>query len=189
MPSLAGPGLGDARPCGRADARVGQGFEPCIGPLLQLGQIGLGLPAGSSAKPLVRRRRRPAVAPLLQCRPACKSPRSPKGGSQCLRLDQRFRGPARALVVICQRVLADVVKLALSHGHYITRVADTARAGFGGADRLAAPSPRRRHRHCGERHPGTARRGRDAARRPPARHRADATRRPQVQAGGVRARR
>ena len=40
--------------------------------------------------------------------------------------DQRFRGPARALLVIDQRVLADVVNLALSHGHYITRVADTA---------------------------------------------------------------
>ena len=40
--------------------------------------------------------------------------------------DQRFRGPARALLVIDQRVLADVVKLALSHGHYTTRVADTA---------------------------------------------------------------
>ena len=40
--------------------------------------------------------------------------------------DQRFRGPARALLVIDQRVLADVVNLALSHGHYTTRVADTA---------------------------------------------------------------
>ncbi len=40
--------------------------------------------------------------------------------------DQRFRGPARALLVIDQRVLADVVSLALSHGHYTTRVADTA---------------------------------------------------------------
>jgi len=40
--------------------------------------------------------------------------------------DQRFRGPAHALLVIDQRVLADVVILALSHGHYTTRVADTA---------------------------------------------------------------
>ena len=40
--------------------------------------------------------------------------------------DQRFRGPARALLVIDQRVLADVVNLALSHGHYTTRVVDTA---------------------------------------------------------------
>src|SRR5580765_5788549 len=40
--------------------------------------------------------------------------------------DQRFRGPARALLVIDQRVLADLVTLALSHGHYTTRVADTA---------------------------------------------------------------
>ncbi len=40
--------------------------------------------------------------------------------------DQRLRGPARALLVIEQRVLADVVKLALNHGHYNTRVAQTA---------------------------------------------------------------
>ena len=40
--------------------------------------------------------------------------------------DQRFRSPARALLAIDQRVLADVVNLALSHGHYATRVADTA---------------------------------------------------------------
>ena len=39
--------------------------------------------------------------------------------------DQRLRGPARALLVIEQRVLADVVKLALNHGHYNTRVAQT----------------------------------------------------------------
>lgn len=37
--------------------------------------------------------------------------------------DQRLRAPARALLVIEQRVLADVVKLALSHGYYNTRVA------------------------------------------------------------------
>jgi DNA-binding response OmpR family regulator len=40
--------------------------------------------------------------------------------------DQRLRSPARALLVIDQRVLADVVSLALNHGHYITRVASTA---------------------------------------------------------------
>ena len=39
--------------------------------------------------------------------------------------DQRLRGPARALLVIDQLVLADVVKLALNHGHYSTRVAQT----------------------------------------------------------------
>jgi DNA-binding response OmpR family regulator len=37
--------------------------------------------------------------------------------------DQRLRGPARALLVIDQPVLADVVALALNHGHYKTRVA------------------------------------------------------------------
>src|SRR5678816_195340 len=37
--------------------------------------------------------------------------------------DHRLRGPARALLIIEQRVLADVVKLALTHAHYITRVA------------------------------------------------------------------
>jgi len=36
--------------------------------------------------------------------------------------DQRLRGPARALLVIGQRVLADVVSLALNHGHYVIRV-------------------------------------------------------------------
>jgi DNA-binding response OmpR family regulator len=40
--------------------------------------------------------------------------------------DQRLRGPARAILVIDQGVLADVVKLALSHSHYTTRVAQTA---------------------------------------------------------------
>ena len=39
--------------------------------------------------------------------------------------DQRLRVPARALLVIEQRVLADVVRLALNHGHYNTRVAQT----------------------------------------------------------------
>jgi len=39
--------------------------------------------------------------------------------------DQRLRSPARALLVIDQRVLADIVKLALNHGHYNTRVAQT----------------------------------------------------------------
>jgi DNA-binding response OmpR family regulator len=38
--------------------------------------------------------------------------------------DQRLRSPARALLVIDQRVLADV-SLALNHGHYIIRVAST----------------------------------------------------------------
>lgn len=40
--------------------------------------------------------------------------------------DQRVRGPARALLVIDQHVLADVVRLALDHhGHTITRVVST----------------------------------------------------------------
>jgi DNA-binding response OmpR family regulator len=39
--------------------------------------------------------------------------------------DQRLRGPARALLVIDQLVLVDVVKLALGHAHYITEVART----------------------------------------------------------------
>lgn len=39
--------------------------------------------------------------------------------------DQRLRGPARALLVIDQLVLADIVRLALSHGHYTTRIAQT----------------------------------------------------------------
>jgi len=39
--------------------------------------------------------------------------------------DQQLRGPARALLVIDQRVLADIVTLALSHGHYNTRVAQS----------------------------------------------------------------
>jgi DNA-binding response OmpR family regulator len=38
---------------------------------------------------------------------------------------QRLRGPARALLVIDQPVLADVVKLALNHGQYRTSVART----------------------------------------------------------------
>jgi two-component system OmpR family response regulator len=38
---------------------------------------------------------------------------------------QRFSGPARALLVIEHRVLADVVTLALGHGHYTIRVART----------------------------------------------------------------
>jgi two-component system KDP operon response regulator KdpE len=40
--------------------------------------------------------------------------------------DQRLRGPARALLVIEQRVLSDVVKLALGHGQYATRLTRTA---------------------------------------------------------------
>lgn len=39
--------------------------------------------------------------------------------------DQRLRGPARALLVIDQPVLADVVRLALNHGHYRTHVTHT----------------------------------------------------------------
>jgi DNA-binding response OmpR family regulator len=39
---------------------------------------------------------------------------------------QRLRGPARALLVIDQPVLADVVKLALGHGQYSTSAARTA---------------------------------------------------------------
>jgi len=37
--------------------------------------------------------------------------------------NQQSRGPARALIVIDQPVLADTVKLALGHGHYSARVA------------------------------------------------------------------
>ena len=40
--------------------------------------------------------------------------------------DQRLRAPAHALLVIDQLVLADVVKLALSHSQYTTSVARTA---------------------------------------------------------------
>lgn len=39
--------------------------------------------------------------------------------------DQRLRSPARALLVIDQPVLAEVVKLALEHGRYSTRLAKT----------------------------------------------------------------
>jgi DNA-binding response OmpR family regulator len=39
--------------------------------------------------------------------------------------DQRLRSPARALLVIEQPVLVEVVKLALHHGHYTTRTAKT----------------------------------------------------------------
>jgi two-component system, OmpR family, KDP operon response regulator KdpE len=39
--------------------------------------------------------------------------------------DARLRGPARALLVIEEPVLAGVVRLALNHGHYDTRVAPT----------------------------------------------------------------
>jgi DNA-binding response OmpR family regulator len=39
--------------------------------------------------------------------------------------DQRLRSPARALLVIDHPVLADVVALALNHGHYIIRIAST----------------------------------------------------------------
>lgn len=39
--------------------------------------------------------------------------------------DRRLHGPARALLVIEQRVLADVVRLALNHGDYNTRIAPT----------------------------------------------------------------
>ena len=53
--------------------------------------------------------------------------------------------------MIDQRVLADVVKLALNHGHYSTRVARTAEEAVDGAGRLAAPSRRPRHGHCRER--------------------------------------
>jgi two-component system, OmpR family, KDP operon response regulator KdpE len=39
--------------------------------------------------------------------------------------DQRLRSPARALLVIDQPVLAEIVKLALNHGSYSTRMAQT----------------------------------------------------------------
>ncbi len=39
--------------------------------------------------------------------------------------DPRLRSPARALLVIDQPVLADVVKLTLNHGHYNTRTTAT----------------------------------------------------------------
>jgi two-component system KDP operon response regulator KdpE len=40
--------------------------------------------------------------------------------------DQRLRGPARALLMIDQLVLADIVKLALSHSQYTSSIARTA---------------------------------------------------------------
>jgi DNA-binding response OmpR family regulator len=40
--------------------------------------------------------------------------------------DQRLRTPARALLMIKQPVLAEIVKLALNHGQYSARVAQTA---------------------------------------------------------------
>ena len=52
--------------------------------------------------------------------------------------DQRLHGPARALLVIGQPLLADVVTLALNHGHYIVRVAST---GPGAAEAVAEWSP------------------------------------------------
>ena len=39
--------------------------------------------------------------------------------------DSRLRSPARALLVIDQPLLAEVVKLALNHGEYSTRIAQT----------------------------------------------------------------
>jgi DNA-binding response OmpR family regulator len=39
--------------------------------------------------------------------------------------EHRLRSPARALLVIEQPVLAELVKLALNHGRYTTRVAQT----------------------------------------------------------------
>ena len=39
--------------------------------------------------------------------------------------DQRLRSPARVLLVIDQPVLTDMVKLALNHGQYSIRVAQT----------------------------------------------------------------
>jgi DNA-binding response OmpR family regulator len=39
--------------------------------------------------------------------------------------DQRLRGPARAVLVIREAVLADLIKLALGHGHYTTRTAQS----------------------------------------------------------------
>ncbi len=50
---LAGPGLGDARACCRTDALTGQGFQPPIGPLLQLGQITPGMPARIKGEALI----------------------------------------------------------------------------------------------------------------------------------------
>ena len=49
----------------------------------------------------------------------------PSGSRSLATYDQRLRAPARALLVIGQPVLADVVKLALNHGHYDTRVSTT----------------------------------------------------------------
>jgi DNA-binding response OmpR family regulator len=45
--------------------------------------------------------------------------------------DDRLRSPARALLVIDQPVLAEVVKLALHHGHYSTRVAQSVEGATG----------------------------------------------------------
>lgn len=49
----------------------------------------------------------------------------PSPSKKDLSRDQRLRSPARALLVIEQRVLADIVSLALNHGRYIIRVAST----------------------------------------------------------------
>ena len=52
--------------------------------------------------------------------------------------DQRLRSPARALLVIEQLVLAEVVKLALNHGSYSTRTVQTVAEA---ADALTAWQP------------------------------------------------
>jgi two-component system OmpR family response regulator len=52
--------------------------------------------------------------------------------------DQRLRSPARALLVIEEPLLADVVSLALAHGHYVLRVAST---GHDAASAVADWSP------------------------------------------------
>jgi CheY-like chemotaxis protein len=100
---------------------------------------------------------------------------------------QRFRGPAHALLVIDQRSLADVVILALSHGHYTTRVANTAEHV---STALADWQPHLLvvDMDMAESVSGTPL-GRDASGQARARHLAHATRRPEIQAGGFRARR
>ena len=52
-------------------------------------------------------------------------PVMPSGNRPRVTCDRRLRAPARALLVIDQSVLADVVKLALNHGHYETRISTT----------------------------------------------------------------
>src|SRR5215211_5268171 len=51
--SLAGTGLGHTRPRRRADAFVGQCVEPSVGPPLEVGHIGPGLPSRIEGEALI----------------------------------------------------------------------------------------------------------------------------------------